>query len=119
MDAATNSKKIRVFLVEDHIIFRQSIAEVLHREKDIEVVGQVSTASDALPLLPNLKPTLMLTELSFSGMGGLELLTQLPTLSPDTRAIEFTESLAERDLLEALRLGVRGYAYKKRSNDRS
>src|ERR1035438_4963162 len=109
--------KIGVFLVEDHMIFRQSIAEVLQREKDIEVVGQCATASEALSLIVATKPTVLLTELTFSGMGGLELLTQLATISPNTKPIVFSESLSERDLLEALRLGARGYAYKKISTD--
>src|SRR5271167_1349798 len=110
-------QKIGVFLVEDHMIFRQSIAEVLQREKDIEVVGQCSTASEALNQIASTKPTVVLTELTFSGIGGLELLARLATVSPDTKPIVFSESLSERDLLEALRLGARGYAYKKISTD--
>src|SRR5260370_1154450 len=110
-------QKIRIFLVEEHLIFRQSLAEVLGREKDLEVVGQCSSASEAIALLPEAKPTLLLMELRFSGMDGLELLAQLPRLSPDTKAVVFTESLAERDVLESLRLGARGYAYKKIPTD--
>jgi len=111
------SPKIGVFLVEDHMIFRQSIAEVFQREKDIEVVGQCATASEALSQIAATKPTVVLTELTFSGMGGLELLAQLAVVSPSSKPIVFSESLSERDLLEALRLGARGYAYKKISTD--
>jgi DNA-binding NarL/FixJ family response regulator len=110
-------QKIRIFLVEDHLIFRQSLAEVLHREKDIEVVGQSSTASEAVALIQESKPSVLLTELRFSGLDGLELLGQLPRISPETRAVVFTESLTERDVLESLRLGARGYAYKKIPTD--
>ena len=105
--------KIRIFLVEDHLIFRQSLVEVLQREKDLDVVGQCNNASEALALLPEAKPNILLTELRFSGMDGLELLAQAPRVVPDARMVVFTESLAERDVLESLRLGARGYAYKK------
>ena len=95
------------------MIFRQSLAEVLQREKDIEIVGTCSTASDAMAPLVESKANLVLTELRFSGMDGLELLAQLPKVLPEARAVVFTESLADRDVLESLRLGARGYAYKK------
>jgi DNA-binding NarL/FixJ family response regulator len=112
MDSA-NGQRIRIFLIEDHLIFRQSLAEVLQREKDIDVAGHCSTATEAVELLALAKPDVVLMELRFSGLDGLELLAQLPVLSPKTRAIVFTESQAERDVLESLRLGARGYAYKK------
>jgi DNA-binding NarL/FixJ family response regulator len=111
------SQKIRLFLVEDHLIFRQSLAEVLQREKDLDVVGQCSNANEALAMLPEAKPNIVLTELRFQGMDGLELLAQLPRVAPETRPVVFTESLAERDVLESLRLGARGYAYKKIPTD--
>jgi DNA-binding NarL/FixJ family response regulator len=109
----TPNQRIRIFLIEDHLIFRQSLAEVLQREKDIDVVGHCSTAAEAVDLLAMAKPDVVLMELRFSGIDGLELLAQLPVISPKTRAIVFTESQAERDVLESLRLGARGYAYKK------
>ena len=111
MDDSAN-QKIRIFLIEDHLIFRQSLAEVLQREKEFEV-GGCSTAEEAIELLPMAKPDIVLMELRFPGMDGLELLAQLPSLSPKTKAIVFSESKTERDVLESIRLGARGYAYKK------
>ena len=111
MDASVN-QKIRIFLIEEHLIFRQSLAEVLQREKDFDVAG-CSTAEEAVELLATAKPDVVLMELRFPGMDGLELLAQLPRLSSKTKAIVFSESKTERDVLESIRLGARGYAHKK------
>ncbi len=109
----SSNHKILVFLIEDHTIFRQSLTEVLQQEKDIEVVGSSANVTDALMAIPAAKPNVIVTELHFSGLGGLDLLARLPALAPHARTVVFTESLTERDVLESLRLGARGYAYKK------
>ena len=105
-------KKIRVLLIEDHVIFRQGLVEVLNHEKDMTVVGEVSRASEALPLLTGLKPDILILELRLPGEDGLELLPKVPQLSETTRCVVLANSNNERDVVESMRLGSRGYLLK-------
>ena len=105
-------KKIRVLLIEDHVIFRQGLVEVLNHEKDMTVVGEVSRVSEALPLLTGLKPDILILELRLPGHDGLELLPKVPQLSETTRCIILANSNHERDVVESTRLGSRGYLLK-------
>jgi DNA-binding NarL/FixJ family response regulator len=113
MQAGHANKKIRVFLIEDHLIFRQSIAEVLQREKDLEVVGQASNAADGLAAVTAAKPDILMLELRLSGTDGLDLLPKLPEAIPAAKTIVFTNAEADRDVVESMRMGARGYIIKK------
>ena len=109
--------KTRILLVEDHQIVRQGIARIINQEADMEVCGEVGNASEALAQLEKIVPDLVITDISMSGMNGIEFLKHLKAEHPALPAVVLSmhdEALyAER----ALRAGALAYVMKKESSD--
>jgi DNA-binding NarL/FixJ family response regulator len=103
----------KVFLVDDHPIVRQGLAQLINNEADLIVVGQGEDAYQSLRAILEAKPDLVLVDVSLKDSDGIELLKELKSQSPDLPALVVSmhdESLyAER----ALRAGAGGYVMKQ------
>jgi DNA-binding NarL/FixJ family response regulator len=108
---------MRVFLVEDHALVRAAVRHALEKAVDIEVVGDVPTAEDALRLLPDARPDVVLIDIDLPGMRGSELVRELAPRFPEMSLVMLTVSRGERDLVDAIRSGARGYLSKDLSPD--
>ena len=104
---------IQVFLIDDNVLYRDITVAVLGPEKDIEVVGQVSSVEQARQRLTECKPDVVLCELALPGRAALNLLHEVPSLSPASRTIAISDDAAEADIVEAMRLGARGFLDKQ------
>src|SRR3989304_7194276 len=98
------SAPIRIFVVDDNILFAESVVAVLDAQKDFQVVGQSRSAADARPLISKNTPDLVLLELYLAGRSTLDLLRDLPTLSVRSRAIVSADAETQQDVVEAVRL---------------
>jgi len=105
--------RIKIFLIDDHVLFRSSLAELFLREADMEVVGVAAQVPEALAALPAALPNVVLTELIRAEGHGQQLLSQLPQCAPGAVAIVFTNSEQEKDVVDAMRGGARGFLHKK------
>ncbi len=105
-------KKVRVLVIEDHVIFRQGLVEILNNEKDLTVVGETSRVDEAIPILTGSKPDVLVLELRLPGEDGLHFLPRVPKISESTRCVVLSNSNNERDVVESARLGARGYLLK-------
>jgi two-component system NarL family response regulator len=76
------------------------------------VVGQSRSASEARPLISKTTPDIVLVELHMAGPSGLDLLRDLPTLSVRSRAIATAEEETREEIVEAMRLGAKGFLLK-------
>jgi DNA-binding NarL/FixJ family response regulator len=103
---------IRVLLVDDNVLFSESVVAVLKTEKDFDIVGQCRTVSEARPLISRATPDVVLVELHLSGHAGLDLLRDLPSLSVKTRGIATAERDTKEEIVEAMRLGAKGFVLK-------
>lgn len=110
---ATPTKAIRIFVVDDHVLFRESLVAVLNTQKDLEVVGQGATVDESKSRLSASKPDVVLCEVRMDGQSGLDLLRDIPTLSPGARAIALSATEGEKDVVEAMRRGARGFLAKQ------
>ena len=72
-----DTKKLSVLLVDDHTLFRKGLAELLEQRGDIEVAGIAGNADDALRLLAEKQPDVVITDLNMPPNGGLALLRQI------------------------------------------
>jgi DNA-binding NarL/FixJ family response regulator len=108
-----SNDKTRVFIVDDHPIVRQGLAQMIDQEDDLIVCGDAENAHDALGSLDQLKPDIVMIDISLQGMGGIELIKNIKNRHPDLPVLVLSmhdESLyAER----ALRAGARGYIMKQ------
>ena len=107
------AKKRKVFLVDDHPIVRQGLAQLIDNESDLTVIGQGEDAYGALRAIRDCKPDLVLVDVSLKDSDGIELLKEIKSQSPALPVLVVSmhdESLyAER----ALRAGAGGYVMKQ------
>jgi two-component system, NarL family, nitrate/nitrite response regulator NarL len=116
MSDQDESSVLRVMLVDDHALVRSAIRQAI-TAPDVEVVGEASTAEEALALAPTLRPDVMLLDLDLPGMSGSHLVRELAPRLPQTKIVMLTVSTSRRDLLDAMRHGARGYLTKDLSPD--
>ena len=105
--------KRRIFVVDDHPIVRQGLAQLINNEQDLVVCGQGEEAYQSLRAIKEARPDLALVDVSLKDSDGIELLKELRAAVPDLPVLILSmhdESLyAER----ALRAGARGYIMKQ------
>lgn len=105
------NEKIKIVIIDDHVLFRDAVIEVLAKDDQIKVVGQGGTAGEAIYLVERLRPDILLLDLAMPG-GGLTSAWVLATTYPDTRIVALTSSEAEDDILGAARAGFCAYILK-------
>ena len=76
---------VRVAIVDDHPVFRQGMTAVLDQLDGIEVVGEASDSEQALVMVADVRPAVVLMDLRMPGMGGLEPPRGSPTSHPTSR----------------------------------
>jgi DNA-binding NarL/FixJ family response regulator len=107
----------RVLIVDDHPLTRDALATLL-AGNDFDVVGQASDGREAIELAAQLRPQLVLLDLSMPGVDGLSALPGLRDAAPDAEVIVLTASGTEDNLLAAIRAGAAGYLLKSEPPDR-
>ena len=108
-----STKAIRIFVIDDHVLYRESLVAVLNKAKDLEVVGQGSTVEETKLRLAETKPDVVLCEVKLPGQNGLDLLREVPALCPETRIIALSDGQVDNDIVEAMRRGGRGFLDKQ------
>ena len=111
---ATMLSAIRIAVIDDHPLFRESVVETLARAGSFEIVGEGATAGDALRLAEDLVPDVVLLDLRLPG-GGVQAATSIVSVCPTVRIIMLTASDSEQDVIAALRAGAQGYILKNSS----
>ncbi len=102
---------ISILIADDHPIFRQGLALTLKEAEDFELCGEVGTAEDAYRSTVELKPDLLLLDLSMPG-GGQSVIEQIVREAPDTHVVVLTASEDSVDLSAAISAGASGYIVK-------
>ena len=102
--------KISVLLVDDHDIVRTGVKRMLELEHDISVVGEASSAVEALSVLEEITPSLVLLDIKMPGMDGITLTREIKMKYPALDVVIFT--LHEDYLNQALDAGASGYLLK-------
>ncbi|MGH7951263.1 MAG: response regulator transcription factor [Limisphaerales bacterium] len=110
---STASTKNRIFIVDDHTMFREGMRQLIEREPDLTVCGDAADATEALEEIRKLKPDLVIADISLSGATGIDLIKNIKSEFEDLPVLVVSmheESLyAER----ALRAGAMGYVMKQ------
>lgn len=106
------SDDIRVVLADDHPIYREGVARTLADAGGIEVIGQAADGEAAVALVAQLRPDLVLLDISMPKGGGLSALVRISQMDSPPRVAMLTASEEDDDLMQALRLGALGYVLK-------
>jgi len=112
-----SNSPIRVFVVDDHLIFRESLIAVIGLQKDMQAVGHAGSVAEAKPLIAKSQPDIVLLDLRLSAQNGLDLLREVPNLHPTAKVIAVTGAEAEDEGVDAIRSGARGYLVKQTSTE--
>jgi two-component system nitrate/nitrite response regulator NarL len=106
------SEPVKVLLIDDHALCRKGLSELIAQRTAMKVVGLASDANEALQLMQEQTPDLIVMDLRMPVMDGLTLLRRLRSDGCATLIVILTVSDAHEDMEEALRAGVRGYLLK-------
>ena len=108
---------IRVLLVEDHTILRESLRALLAREPDIEIVADASDGFQALRLARILGPDVIVMDIGIPGMDGIETTRQLLTARASVRVLALSAHMERHFILRMLEAGASGYMDKSADTD--
>lgn len=104
--------RIRVFLLDDHEVVRRGLHELLMLEGDLDVVGEASTAQEALTRIPLVKPTVAVLDVRLPDGSGVEVCREIRELVPETRCLMLTSYADDEALFDAIMAGASGYVLK-------
>jgi DNA-binding NarL/FixJ family response regulator len=107
---------VRVLLVDDHDLFRTGLRNLLE-ERGVQIAGEAGAGADAVRLVRELAPDVVVMDLHMPGMTGIEAIRQIHSFSPLTRVLVLTISDQDDDVLDAILAGACGYLLKDSSVD--
>ncbi|MGB4703029.1 MAG: response regulator transcription factor, partial [Syntrophomonadaceae bacterium] len=105
--------KISILLVDDHAILRTGLKLLLGSQQDMEIIGETGSGMEAVKLAAELKPRVILLDLSLDDMNGLEILSELKSIDPYIKVLVLTVHDDENYLHKVLEAGGDGYILKK------
>jgi two-component system, NarL family, response regulator LiaR len=106
-------EKIRLLLVDDHVVVRQGLRMVLSLEPDLEIIGEANNGQEALSLVKKLNPQVVLMDLLMPVMDGVSAIRVLKKDYPDIEVVALTSVLEDRLVIDAVEAGAAGYLLKE------
>jgi two-component system response regulator NreC len=104
--------KIRILIADDHTIVRAGVRLLLAAEPNIDVVGEASDGLQALSMVAELQPDLVLMDIAMPGMDGLEATRKIKGQWPSIKVLVLTMHRTDEYFFEMLKAGVSGYMLK-------
>ncbi len=102
---------LRVLLVDDHDLFRSGLRNLLE-EEGVQIVGEAAAGQEALEIVRELAPDVVVMDLNMPGMGGVEATRHISSIAPLTRVLMLTISDQDNDVIDAILAGACGYLLK-------
>jgi two-component system NarL family response regulator len=106
---------IRILIVDDHPVVRAGLASMLGTQEELELVGAARSGEEALRMLEEHRPDVLLLDLRMPGMSGVETLQALKTANRQVRVIILTNYETDEDIYRAVQAGAQGYLLKDTS----
>lgn len=113
MTTATKLEKSRIFLVDDHAMFREGLRQLIDRELDLTVCGDAAAPDEALQGIRELKPDLAIVDISLSGGNGIDLVKAIKSEYEDLPVLIVSMHDEVLYAERALRAGAMGYVMKQ------
>lgn len=115
--ATDRRTKKKILIVDDHAILRKGLSAQIHREPDLWVCGEATSASETLDAVARLHPDLVILDITLPGRNGLELIRDLHCLNPELKILTLSMHDAGLFAERVLRAGGRGYVSKQQPGD--
>ena len=104
--------KIRVFVADDHIVFREGIRALLEMTPDIEVVGEAGDGTETVARVMEMVPDVVLLDITMPGKSGLEAAREIKKEHPEVNVLILTIHDSDQYLAQAFQAGASGYVVK-------
>ncbi|MCK5544249.1 MAG: response regulator transcription factor [Desulfobulbaceae bacterium] len=115
MPDTTLKESVKIVLVDDHLLFRQSLESLLAACPEIEVVGKAGSAREGINLVERLRPDVVILDISMDGMSGLEAAPRIREMVPMTEILILSMHDNPNYVYQAFKVGCRGYVLKSDS----
>jgi NarL family two-component system response regulator YdfI len=108
---------IRVLIVDDHLVVREGLRTILETTDDLELVGEATDGAEAVRLVTELSPDVVLMDLRMPGVDGIEAIGQIKARHSDVEIVILTTYDDDAYIVRGLRAGARGYLLKDSGRD--
>ncbi|MFP4159829.1 MAG: response regulator [Desulfobacterales bacterium] len=107
----------KIVIVEDHQLFREGLKAMLDSRKDLEVAGEAEDGMEAIDLIRENPPDLLLLDLSMPRLGGISVINEVKRMHPEVAVLALTIHESDQYVLEAFNAGANGYCIKDASRE--
>jgi DNA-binding NarL/FixJ family response regulator len=112
------SRSIRILIVDDHTLLRESLAVRLRSEPDLDVVDTVADAEQAIRKAESHRPDIVLLDINMPGVDGFDAAARMSRVVPDVRIVFLSAYCNDHFVEQAVRVKAKGYLTKTESPDR-
>jgi DNA-binding NarL/FixJ family response regulator len=109
-----SNESLRVLIVDDHDLFRTGLRNLLE-EQGVLIVGEAATGAEAVKIVREIAPDVVVMDLNMPGMGGVDATRHITAIAPLTRVVMLTISEDDSDVMDAILAGACGYLLKDSS----
>ncbi|WP_048601425.1 response regulator [Rubeoparvulum massiliense] len=107
----------KIVLVDDHLLFREGLKRILQMEDNMEIIGEAGTGREAVKLVEELNPDVVLMDINMPDLNGVDATEQILEVCPDMKIIILSIHDDESYVQRTLRTGARGYLLKEMDSD--
>jgi two-component system, NarL family, response regulator DevR len=104
---------VRIFLLDDHELVRRGIRDLIWVEEDLTVVGEASTAAEALERIPQTKPDVAVLDVRLGDGSGIEVCRDIRSAHPEVACVMLTSFADDEALFASIMAGAAGYVLKQ------
>ncbi len=112
VEVAEEPRKISILLADDHNIVREGFAALLNQEPDLRVVGQASDGNQAVEMIRELRPDVVIVDLNMPKLHGVEVIRRTRKFDTQVRMAVLSINRDQKIVAEALRIGANAYLLK-------
>jgi DNA-binding NarL/FixJ family response regulator len=110
-----NKLRMKIIVVDDHILFREGLVNLISSQADLHVIAEVGTGQEAIDVAVELDPDLVLMDVGLPDMQGYEAVKQILSVKPDLNIVMLTVHESDDSLIRSIVAGAKGYLIKNLS----